>query len=690
MTTTAVRPPAAAAPARRSPALVTALLLACAVTAGGVLAGALLLGHAIEPVPTGDLPYPGLGTEWALPVLRVVHDLAAITTLGFLLLAVALIPDQKGALRTTAKSALVRARIAAAVWFIALLAEAVFNLSLSAASPVSSILSFDLVWQYLTQILEGQVALAGMVAAAVIVFAPPIEKANPAAVLFGIAGVGLVLPPLLTGHSASASGHDLAMTSLSIHVLAASLWIGGLAGVGWLASRGAKALAVALPRFSTLALGAYVAVGLSGVVNAAIRLGRVDALWQDRYGLLVLGKTLLLVVLGALGYLHRRRTVAPAAAGDRRAFLRLAAVELTVMSAAVGLAVALSRSPTPIARSVPDVSIAKAALGYELPGPVSVERLLLWAQPQLLFLLAVIAGAVLYARSAHRLRARGDSWGRGRSTAWYGGLAIVALATQSGLSRYGGVLFSVHMAQHMLLAMVAPPLLALGAPVTLALRVLPSRPAPVAGRSLRADGGEEVQVSWRGARGWLLAALRSPLLRVLSNPVVALAIFVVSTFGLYFSPLFEALMRQHAGHLLMEVHFLISGCLLFWPILSPDPLPNRPSHPVRMLLLILTMPFHAFFGLAVMSSNQVLAGGWFGTLGRTWGASLLADQRTGGGIAMALGEPIALFAAAAIFVQWYRADERDARTQERQAERDPDGDEHAVYNRYLADLARRR
>lgn len=643
---------------------------------GAVLVAALLVGRAIEPRPSGDLPYPGPGTEWALPVARVLHDLASAGTVGFLLLAICLLPDRRGLLSATATTALVRARVAAGVWLVAQALEAVLNLSLSAAQPVPRILDVGLVRQYLTQVLEGQVALAGIVAAAVVVAAPPMRKVNSALVLLMAAGLGVLLPPLLTGHSASASGHDLAMTSLTVHVAAAMLWVGGLAAVSWLAWTGRDGLAVALPRFSRLAFGCFVAVLISGVTNAAIRLGRLPALWEDRYGLLVLGKVALLVALGAFGYRHRRRTVAAAGEGTSmtgvRGFLRLAAAELVVMAATFGLAVALSRSPTPVARSVPDVSPAKAALGYDLPPAVSVSRLAFYWQPQLLFLLLALTGLALYARGVHRLRGRGDTWSVGRSAAWSGGIAVVVISTQSGLSRYGGVLFSVHMAQHMLLAMVAPPLLALGAPVTLALRVLPA-----------------TRTGSRSARGWLLALLRSPVVRVLSSPVVALGIFVVSTFGLYFSPLFDALMREHAGHLLMELHFLATGCLLFWPIVSPDPLPHRPGHGARLLILILTMPFHAFFGLAVLSSTNVLAGDWFGGLGRTWGASLLGDQRTGGGIAMALAEPVAVLVAAAVFVQWYRADERGARALERRGERDPEGDEHAAYNRYLADLSKR-
>ena len=619
---------------RRTAAL--PLALATGLAAGGTLTAGLLVGRAIEQRPSGDLPYPGAGTEWGLPVARLLSDLTAVGTLGFLVLAVALLPDRRGLLSGTAGAALVQARILAALWLTALAVQSVLNLSLSAAQPVSQIFSFALIRQYLTSVLEGQVALAGMVAAVVVLAAPPVRKVNSAAVLLGVAGLGILLPPLLTGHSASASGHDLAMTSLTVHVGAAALWVGGLVAVGWLALARRDDLAVALPRFSSLALGCFVAVLISGAVNAAIRLGRVDALWQDRYGLLVLGKVTLLLVLGGFGYRHRRRTLVPAADGRPTAFLRLAAVELVLLAATVALAVALSRSPTPVARAVPDVSPAKAALGYAMPGPVSAGRLLVAVQPQLVFLLLGAVGVLLYARAVRRLRSGGAAWSRGRSAAWYGGLAVVALATQSGLSRYGGVLFSVHMAQHLLLTVVAPPLLALGAPATLALRVLPVTGA-----------------GYRSARGWLVAGIRSPLIRVLSAPAVALGLVVVGTFGVCFSGVFDTLMRQHAGHLLMELFFLAAGCLLFWPLLSPDPLPTRPGPRVRLLIVALTIPFQAAVGLAILASNRVLAADWFGGLGRPWGSSLAADQHTAGVVALVLGvAATVLVTGAVVFDEW--------------------------------------
>jgi putative copper resistance protein D len=638
-----------------------------------MLIAALVFGHGIEKQPAGGLPWAGTGTAWALPVARFLHDAAAIATVGFLLLAVALLPDRKGALGPSARAAQRVARIGAGVWLLAVLVEGVLALSQEAAVPLSQ-LHWSNISFYVSNVTEGETYLAVAIAALLILLTPAITRVNTAAVLLAVAIVGLALPPLLTGHSASAGDHDAALSSLTLHVVAASLWIGGLLAVSWLACRKApKSLAIALPRFSTLALACFVTVALSGLLNAYIRIGALSDL-GTRYGGLVIGKATALVALGIFGYRHRRRTLPAAAGGDKRAFLRLAGAEVVVMAIAVGLAVALSKSPTPQPRTVPDTSAAKAALGFDFPPPISIRRLAFDWSPEVFFAVFIVVAAIWYGRAIHRLHARGDTWPKLYTAAWYAGLLVILVTTQTGISRYGEVMFSVHMAQHMLLSMTAPPLLALGAPITLALRYLPATgPQPGA----------------RGGRAWLLAILRSPVMRVLSHPLVGLGLFVFSTFGLYFSGLFSDLMSNHAGHLLMLAHFLITGCLVFWPLVSPDPLPHRPGYGARMFLLIILVPFHAFFGLAIITDTHVLAASWFERLGRTWGASLISDQHTGGGIAMALAEPVAFLVAGVILMQWSRADARQARAFDRKSDRDPEHDELAAYNRYLSDLAKR-
>jgi cytochrome c oxidase assembly factor CtaG len=243
------------------------------------------------------------------------------------------------------------------------------------------------------------------------------------------------------------------------------------------------------------------------------------------------------------------------------------------------------------------------------------------------------------------------------------------------VATYAPVLFSVHMAQHMVLSMLTPIFLVLGAPVTLALRAL--RPAAVRGD--------------RGPREWLMVFLHGRVTKVLAHPLVATAIFIVSTYVLYFSPLFEQAMRAHIGHIGMLMHFLLSGSLFYWVLIGVDPAPHRLPYLGKLLVLFVTMPFHAFFGIAIMNSGVPLADAWYTALARPWGASLVSDQRTGGAIAWGFGEIPTFIVLIAIVFQWFLDDQRLARRLERKADRaelTKETDELAEYNAYLASLER--
>jgi putative copper resistance protein D len=238
---------------------------------------------------------------------------------------------------------------------------------------------------------------------------------------------------------------------------------------------------------------------------------------------------------------------------------------------------------------------------------------------------------------------------------------------------YDDTLFWAHMAQHMMLSMLAPIFLALGAPITLALRVLPP-----------------------GGRRRLSAALRSLPAKILINPLVGFALLFGTPFVLYFTGLYQATLQHESLHLLLHVHFLVAGCIFFWPLIGVDPVPGRLPFPMRMLLLFVTLPAHAWLGIAVMSDNSVIAGGFYRALARPWGPTLLHDQTIGGGILWAFGDLVGLVVIAAMFVQWSRADAREASRVDRQFDRaharGPDADEDsawAAYNARLAALADR-
>jgi putative copper resistance protein D len=271
------------------------------------------------------------------------------------------------------------------------------------------------------------------------------------------------------------------------------------------------------------------------------------------------------------------------------------------------------------------------------------------ARPQALPLLLVLVPAVLYLLGVRRLGARGDRWPVGRSLSFLlGGLGTIAVATMSGLAAYDVSLFSAHMVQHMLLSMVATVFLALGAPLTLALRTLPLRPRRV-----------------------LLAVLHSRVAALLSSPLVPWVLFVASPFALYFTGWYEATLENRLLHELLHVHFLLVGSLFFWPLLGIDPVPGRSGHPFRMLLVAATLPFHAFLGVAIMSvepdGRGLLAADHYLPLHGL--AESVYQQQLGGGLLWASGDLVGLLFLAVLLVQWMRASEREAAREDRRLDR---------------------
>jgi cytochrome c oxidase assembly factor CtaG len=261
--------------------------------------------------------------------------------------------------------------------------------------------------------------------------------------------------------------------------------------------------------------------------------------------------------------------------------------------------------------------------------------------------IGVIIAAALYIAGLVVLHRRGDRWPVQRAVSFLlGGLGSMVIATMSVLGTYDTVLLSVHMVQHMVLMMVTPMFLALGAPVTLALRTLPTRP-----------------------RALLLGVLHSRLARVLTFAPLALALFIATPFALYYSSFYELSLRSGFWHAFLHLHFLIIGCLLMWPLMGVDPVPGRISYPLRLLMLFLMLPFHAFLGISIMSSTVLIAESWYLAFNRTWPPSPLHDQYIAGGIMWGSGDALALIMLIALFAQWYAYSQREARREDRRLDR---------------------
>jgi cytochrome c oxidase assembly factor CtaG len=295
----------------------------------------------------------------------------------------------------------------------------------------------------------------------------------------------------------------------------------------------------------------------------------------------------------------------------------------------------------------PSASLAyvyRLGLGATLP-PLHPAALITQARPDLLASALLLASAILYGAGVLRMRRRGDRWPLGRTVCFAMGLATLAIALLSGLAAYDTTLLSAHMVQHMVLSMVAPIFLALGAPVTLALRTLQLGPRKV-----------------------LLAVVHSRYVRFLCLPVVSFGLFVANPFVLYFSGLYRVSLEHEWVHQWVHLHLLVVGCLFFWPLLGIDPLPGRMPYPLRALLMVVSTPFHTVLGLTVMQSANLIGGEWYPSLRLDW-ADPFADQRVAGGILWAGGEFVAVGMLGALLYQWMRHSEREARRIDRALDR---------------------
>jgi putative copper resistance protein D len=301
--------------------------------------------------------------------------------------------------------------------------------------------------------------------------------------------------------------------------------------------------------------------------------------------------------------------------------------------------------------------------------PFTLGRGLQWSADPF-FLVACLLALGLYTWGVVRLRRRGDSWSVGRTVSYVAGVLSIALMMCTGLNDYGMVMFSVHMVQHMVISMLSPILILLGAPVTLALRAL-----PVAGKGRK------------GPRELLLAVLHSRYMRIITHPAFTIPLFIASLYALYFTPIFDFLMGSKTGHIAMMVHFLAVGVVFFWPIIGVDPGPQRPGYLMRMLELFAGMPFHAFFGIALMMASEPMVE-TFKNPPASLGIDALSDQNYAGGIAWAFSEIPSVLVLIALLFQWYGSEQRQAKRTDRAADRDGDKELEA-YNAYLASLSTR-
>ncbi|GAA4838604.1 cytochrome c oxidase assembly protein [Actinomycetospora corticicola] len=595
-----------------------------------VLVAALLLGRSAYPVL--GLTDPGELVQLGLPLLRLLTAGAAAVVLGALVHGLVVVPGADG------PSAELRGLASGAAWAWAALAAgtAVFTVADVSGGFVAP--GPDLVVGMVVRAAPvGWLACA--VGAAVVAVWVREARTWSSALGAGVLACVALLGPVMTGHAIDGVGKDLGTPAVALHVIAATVWLGTL---------GALLVSPVSPaRSGAVSTVCATVTVLSGVLASAVLVPSWGEL-ATSYGVLVLLAAAVTVV--ALGVFVRRRV-----ASGRGLVL----VELVLLAVVTGLSVAMTRAVPPVQAPF-HTTPTEAMLGFGIPDPPTLGRLLgAWRLDVWFAVLAVVL-VVVYARWLRRV----DGWPVGRAASWFAGCALLVVTTSSGVGRYADALFSVHVAEHMLVSVVVPVLLVLGGPVSLARRALPDE-----GDTERSGAGP----SGTDARDRLEAVLDAPLLRFLTHPAVAAVLMVGSPFAFYLTPLFSLL--QPLGWLMpaISLWFLTAGYLFFWVVVGVDPTPGQKlPHVARLAVLIASMPFHALFGVILLAADtpvaqtpstlaadggggQVFVTDFYSRLRLPWAPDLLTDQHLAALLSWGMGDLPLVGVLVILLVQWHRA-----------------------------------
>jgi cytochrome c oxidase assembly factor CtaG len=638
------------------------LAAGCVTALAGLVCYALASGERVY-TSTGD-SYPGSVTAVAEPVGYFIASLAGGVCFGGLLhVVVVACPDARGVIDERAFRTHLAVERSSVVWALTAMVMVVVQAASNAGASLTRLLGSAAIGD---AILASEMSRAWIAVALCAVVVAVCVRLSVRWVtqfmLLAPAMIGVVALPV-SGNAGQGPDHDYA-TSAAIGCAIALAALTGVKVASTLsppAAEPARRVLVVETVCGAAVLG-YGAVLLSTLTDA----GDLTGTAYGRAGaaaaaVLILGRLTDVASLMSL----RGRALRPPRAHTATGALAMITVVALMSSMATQIAPRLLTHR---------FTAWDVFLGYVLPDPPSVLRILTgWRFDTFLGIGALVL-AVGYTLGFLRLRRRGDSWPAGRLVAWDAGCLVLLFASSSGVKTYGSAMFSVHMAEHMIVNMFIPVLLVLGGPVTLALRALTP-----------AGNGQPP-----GPREWLLWLVHSKMTAFLAHPITAFVLFVTFVYVVYFTPLFNTLIRYHWGHELMSVHFLLVGYLFFWSIIGIDPGPRKLPFLGRLGLLFAVMPFHALFGIATMTMTSVIGDQFYHHVGLPWLSSLDSDQHLGGAIAWGSSELPVVAVVIAVVTQWARQDRRAASRSDRHADLNYGDDELDAYNAMLRELSRNR
>lgn len=603
-------------------------------------------------------------------VAQFVSWVAALAALGCFVVALVMTPHRPRGSRSIARPkvhhalsdvgrrwTVAGARLAQ-VWFAASVIGGPFVASAALGVPVGYAVASPVAF-----LVGSQVALLwfiqALVALAVVVLGYLSRTMGGIAIACYLGVLGL-LPSVVATNVSVGLNHDLATDAALLGTLAVGVWIPTAFAVAMMGP--GSGAGQRLRRYQWISLvGAVVVAVTGGVITWQGLAGH--SLLASPYGVVQLtgGVCVGLLLLNAVVRLFVQHLLT-----------RWVSVVVDLTLAAIGIGLWIASNTLPPPRFTVPQSSQVNYLGYSVDTPPTFLYLISPGRPNILFVTVAVVAIVAYLVGHWRIRRQGGSWPVGRTIVWVLGWVVVLGVSATGLWAYSAATFSIHMVVHMTTNMLAPVLIVMGAPITLALRAFPAH------RQHEVPGPREV----------LSAVLAWKPLEYILHPLAVWLYFVTAFYLLYFTPLFDTMMRYHWAHQFMTVHFLFTGLLFYGLVIGEDRPPKPLPHVGKIGFMFAAMPFHAFFAVGILSAESLLAPTFYPTLDVAWVGDLLADQRIGGQITWATGEIPMLIVIIALVIQWFRQDTRDSQRLDRAQDAGLD-DSLEAYNEMLQQLADR-